>query len=109
VCAYRGFEAPPKDFDICPCCGTEFGVDDFGITEEDTVMAQRRLRSEWFRNGASWFDPGTPQPAAWDPYEQLLASPFSARVSSRDVAGTVHSTLTTTTRLLGRPARLRYA
>ena len=25
VCGYRGLEAPPANFLICPCCGTEFG------------------------------------------------------------------------------------
>jgi len=46
-------------YDICECCGCEFGLDD---TPE--------YRAEWIANGFEWLYPDK-KPAAWDPYEQL--------------------------------------
>ena len=74
MCAYLGFSSPPEEFSICPCCGTEFGVDDFALTPEAILEARRQLRTEWLLAGAPWFDPGTPQPAGWNARDQLLAS-----------------------------------
>ena len=40
VCGYQHLSQPPYDghgcasFDICPCCGTEFGYDDSSATHE---------------------------------------------------------------------------
>jgi hypothetical protein len=65
VCGYRGLEEPPADFVICPCCGTEFGYDDFGTSHED-------LRTQWIRAGARWFSDYTRPPRDWNPYAQLL-------------------------------------
>ena len=55
---------PPRDYDICPCCGTEFGNDDVEYTLEE-------LRVAWITDGAQWFY-GTP-PADWNPWSQLIA------------------------------------
>ena len=41
VCGF-GMEAPPKDWHICPCCGTEFELDDAYHTHE-------QLRTEWIK------------------------------------------------------------
>jgi len=54
---------PPRDFDICPCCGTEFGNDDVEYTHEE-------LRTAWIENGAQWFYEHPP--LGWDPWAQLV-------------------------------------
>ncbi|MEO8869949.1 MAG: hypothetical protein ABI357_03865 [Granulicella sp.] len=53
---------PAKDYNICPCCGTEFGSDD-----ETRTHAQ--LREFWISSGAKWFfrEP----PPLWNPWQQL--------------------------------------
>ena len=66
VCAYRGMPFPPVDCHICPCCGTEFGVDDLDLTHEE-------LRTRWVSNGMPWFSRVTRPDANWDPSRQLLA------------------------------------
>ncbi len=48
VCFYPDMEDPPQDGNICPCCGTEFGNDDYAMTHEE-------LRDEWIAEGMPWF------------------------------------------------------
>lgn len=69
VCGYE-MRDPPTDYNICPCCGTEFGYDDAYLTHDD-------LRVEWLRAGAPWWSPVDPKPENWDPFRQLnnLISP----------------------------------
>jgi hypothetical protein len=71
VCAYSGLEHPPQDFTICPCCGTEFGLDDFTMLPEGLQVIWKELRRAWLDRGAQWFDPGTLPPPGWNPYAQL--------------------------------------
>jgi hypothetical protein len=53
------------DYNICPCCGTEFGLDDVEKSHAD-------LRHEWLQRGAPWFsDELHPQPM-WNPFVQLV-------------------------------------
>ena len=54
VCGYPDMTAPPRDYEICPCCGTEFGLDDFDRTLE-------QLRKDWIAKGAPWFSRATPR------------------------------------------------
>lgn len=63
VCFYPNLEEPPQDFNICVCCGTEFGNDDLSESHE-------ALRSKWVDSGHQWFlgDP----PARWSPVQQLI-------------------------------------
>ena len=63
VCGY-GMEDPPEAYNICPCCGTEFGLHD----ANSSIAA---LRAAWLRSGAHWWSPVDPQPQDWDPYLQL--------------------------------------
>lgn len=63
VCYYDQLEEPASDYNICDCCGTEFGNDD-----EQLSWAQ--LRSNWINKGGPWFY-GHP-PLYWNPYAQLL-------------------------------------
>lgn len=64
VCDYNQMTEPPEDFYICPCCGTEFGNDDF-----DTSHIE--LRKQWIDNGMKWFSRYTPKPFGWDAGEQI--------------------------------------
>lgn len=64
VCGYDEMDAPPKDYHICSCCGTEFENDDFNYSHET-------LRSEWIGNGMKWFSGAKYKPENWNPIEQL--------------------------------------
>lgn len=65
VCSYDRLTKPPKDFYICPCCGTEFELDD----DEQTPY---ELRSKWIAKDMPWFSTATPPPKDWSPYRQLI-------------------------------------
>ena len=71
VCLYPDLEAPPQEFTICPCCGTEFGADDYAPQGRDQDLIYRELRYRWLENGARWFDTGAPPPSDWNGYEQV--------------------------------------
>jgi hypothetical protein len=62
VCFYNRLQDPPRDYNICECCGTEFGNDDDLASWED-------LRAEWINRGARWFFDRPP--LLWNPYTQL--------------------------------------
>lgn len=67
VCGFWGLKEAPYDhgspsFEICPCCGFEFGF------EEKEDMA--RFRDDWIRKGTPWFTPAL-KPAEWDLKKQL--------------------------------------
>ena len=55
VCGYHKLEDPPRDFTICPSCGTEYGFDDA------------------FANGAQWWSTVDPKPDHGDPQQQVDA------------------------------------
>lgn len=63
VCGYNRLSKPPQDYTICPCCGTEFEVDDFDKTYD-------QLRAEWLRNPV-WSSRRVAKPTGWSPYTQL--------------------------------------
>jgi hypothetical protein len=46
-------------YDICECCGCEFGLDD-----------KPEYRTEWIEGGFKWLYPEK-KPLDWDPYAQL--------------------------------------
>lgn len=71
VCGFPDLDQPPWEpdtgvpsFDICPCCGCEFGYNDA------TVKAKERYRKEWIAGGAHWFEPEL-KPPDWDLSKQL--------------------------------------
>jgi hypothetical protein len=66
VCPVCGFsmEEPPRDYNICPSCGTEFGVHDVNATLAD-------LRASWIATGPKWWSKAEPQPENWNPFAQL--------------------------------------
>lgn len=65
VCGFGAMTKPPADYNICPCCGTEFGYDDLRHPWEE-------LREAWLSKGAPWFSRQTPAPEGWNPVKQLL-------------------------------------
>jgi hypothetical protein len=65
VCFFDELPYPPRDYHICPCCGTEFGNDDAEVSDS-------RLREIWITQGAKWFF-GKP-PEGWSPWHQLAES-----------------------------------
>ena len=69
VCGYAALKYPPKDYTICPSCGTEFGYTDFATTHEE-------LRNQWIASGARWHNRRTPPPPNWDPFEQLVQAGY---------------------------------
>jgi hypothetical protein len=70
VCGYPGLSDPPVDefgcatFEICPCCGTEFGY-------HDARRSHSELRSQWIENGRQWIHKSLGPPLNWDPQAQL--------------------------------------
>ena len=63
VCFYDGLAEEPKDYNICDCCGTEFGSDDSETAHSD-------LRAAWIAAGAQWFFGVAP--FGWIPWVQLI-------------------------------------
>lgn len=72
VCGFDGLEAPPRgragggSFEICPCCGFQFGV-----TDDDRGITPAVWRAAWVRNGMPWRSKGIPKPRGWDARKQL--------------------------------------
>src|SRR5438067_11786556 len=87
VCFFPDMDSPPSDYMICPCCGTEFGLDD-----EDVSHAE--LRMEWAKRNFPWFSTYTARPLGWNPVLQLGISSVSAGASQRGVLVTVRSIVT---------------
>jgi hypothetical protein len=65
VCGFSRMPHPPQDYNLCPCCGTEFGLD-------DTECTHAELRAAWLQRGAPWFSEAFPPEPTWNPYVQLV-------------------------------------
>lgn len=59
-----GKDGKSPTYEICPCCGVEFGNEDY---TKESICDYRR---EWISNGAIWFDQKK-RPKNWDLYKQL--------------------------------------
>ena len=68
VCGYP-MQDPPRDNNLCPSCGTEFGYHDAGRTFQD-------IRQEWLRSGAHWWSRYEKQPYNWNPFQQMMDAGF---------------------------------
>jgi hypothetical protein len=70
VCGYPNLSESPYDdngcasFSVCPCCGTEFGYDDF-------TAIHAILREKWIANGMKWWSKNSLPPDNWNSQEQL--------------------------------------
>lgn len=82
VCAYTALPYPPNDYNICPCCGTEFGND-------DSFMSHEELRRAWIAQGARWFFGQAPM--GWNPYLQLIVAGLAGDVPKFSSALTIRS------------------
>lgn len=71
VCSYPDLDEPAYDsfgcasYNICPCCGTEFGYD-------DSTTAHSDLREKWVSEGMQWWSKHKLKPNGWDPVRQLI-------------------------------------
>jgi len=71
VCGWFGLRDPPYDstgspsYEICCCCGFEFGFDDGSNGE-----TYSSYRDKWVESGMPWFDPDT-MPPNWNATAQL--------------------------------------
>jgi hypothetical protein len=59
-CSDRGL----ANFDICPCCGVEFGYDDASTTYAE-------LRARWVAGGMKWWSQAQTPPDGWSPESQI--------------------------------------
>ena len=55
-------------YEVCACCGFEFGNDDEPGTGEGVSF--KAYLAEWIKTGSSWFDP-TRRPHDWSLERQL--------------------------------------
>lgn len=87
ICGYNRLKEPPEDFSICPCCGTEFGFDDFEVSHD-------QLRDRWIANGMPWFSRYTLPPINWNPVTQLsnLGQLRNSKPQTQVVRRSLHST-----------------
>lgn len=78
VCPVCGFwmEDPACEYNICSCCGTEFG-------NHDLSASIIQLRASWLRNGALWWSRAEAPPNEWDPYMQVAAVPSDGSIRDR--------------------------
>jgi len=64
--------------EICPCCGTQFGIGD-GLGEDLDYIFYSKYRKEWIKNGMKWKHEDqfslNSQPPNWSPIEQLKNIP----------------------------------
>ncbi|BAE85638.1 hypothetical protein [Desulfitobacterium hafniense] len=74
VCGYPDLDEAPwgddeksPSYNICPCCGVEFGYED---SQDIALIA---YRNNWIKKGAKWFTPSL-KPDNWNLEEQLRRS-----------------------------------
>lgn len=74
VCGAEQLEAPWGDdgesptYEICDCCGVEFGY------EDSTLQGIKKYRTKWLEDGAKWHSKKS-EPENWSVVEQLSHIP----------------------------------
>ncbi|MBP0000045.1 MAG: hypothetical protein J7641_13790 [Cyanobacteria bacterium SID2] len=63
-----GIDGRTPSFEICDCCGAEFGYNDV------TLQTIYQYRQSWLSQGANWFD-RTQKPEGWSLEAQLKQIP----------------------------------
>ena len=71
VCGYAEMPYAPVPYNICPCCSTEFGVD-------DREANHQVLRQAWIKAGMPWFDDITSSPQGWSASLQLINAGYGS-------------------------------
>ncbi len=72
ICGWPELVEPPRakdgspSFEICPCCGFEFGFDD-----DDQRITYAQWRTRWIAEGMVWWSFSRPPPKEWSPAEQV--------------------------------------
>jgi hypothetical protein len=82
VCGFDDMPYPPVPFNVCPCCGTEFGVD-------DRKKSYPILQQEWISQGMPWFDDITFPPVQWDRLAQLYSLRVPVDFNVVEISGTL--------------------
>lgn len=78
VCGFGQLDESPTDFNICPCCGTEFDYDDASLDNE-------QLRHRWIAGGGLWYAVNEwPPPPNWNAFVQLAHAGLVARIGGMD-------------------------
>jgi hypothetical protein len=71
ICGFNGLKEPPYNkendpsFEICPCCGFEFGFDG-----ENSPERFGEYRKHWIAEGTPWFNSKL-KPINWDYKKQI--------------------------------------
>lgn len=79
VCGYDGLEFEPNNsYEICSCCGYEFGTLDYEGKDvgaefdyKETMNFFSYVRNIWLGNGAEWYSNINQKPQNWDLQNQL--------------------------------------
>jgi hypothetical protein len=80
-------EDGPRDYNICPSCGTEFGIHDVNSSIEN-------LQDLWLKSGPRWHSSVVAQPAKWNPFEQFIQLHLTPNVPvSRTGSGSAYPDL----------------
>ncbi len=72
VCGFDKLAEPARNktggasFEICSCCGFQFGV-----TDDDKGISYDNYRQEWIEKGMPWSSSGQKAPKAWNAQTQL--------------------------------------
>ena len=56
--------------EICPSCGTQFGLHVPGLTDQETEARYEERRHRWIDAGMPYRGPESP-PSDWNPHMQL--------------------------------------
>ncbi len=78
VCGYFSVSPPwgedgqSPTYELCACCGVEFGYEDC------TVGSTKRFREQWLKAGTPWQDPKS-MPTDWSFDSQIDAIPTRFR------------------------------
>ncbi len=74
VCGWPELQESPRSptgaasFELCPCCGFEFGYDD-----DDQGVTYEEARARWIAGGMKWWSTTRSAPEDWDPVKQITA------------------------------------
>ena len=63
-----GDDGQSPSYEICPCCGVEFGNEDY------TLEATRKYRKKWLSQNVKWFE-SKQKPDDWDLEKQMQGVP----------------------------------